>query len=252
MPANAPLPAVLLIGLMLAATAARGAEVSVAVAANFVAPMREIAIQFEKDSGHKATLAFGSTGAFYAQIRNGAPFQVLLAADDETPARLEKEGAAAAGTRFTYATGRLVLWSAQPGVVHDKGDVLSRGGAGRIALANPKLAPYGAAAVEAMAKLNLLDKLRPRFVQGENIGQAFQFVSTGNAPLGFVALSQVMVDGKIGKGSAWVVPANLHQPIAQDAVVLNPGKGNAAATALMAYLRGGKARAIIRSFGYEI
>ena len=230
---------------------AHAADVSVAVAANFTAPMQKIAPEFEKDTGHKAVLAFGATGAFYAQIRNGAPFQVLLSADDETPAKLATEGLGVGSTRFTYATGRLVLWSAQPGVVDDKGEVLAKGSSEKIAVANPKLAPYGAAAVEALTKLNLLDKVSARFVQGENIGQTFQFVSTGNAPLGFIALSQVMVDGKIAKGSAWVVPANLHSPIKQDAIVLNAGKDNPAATALMTYLRNDKARAIIRSFGYE-
>ena len=145
------------------------------------------------------------------------------------------------GSRLTPS---VVAWD-------DKGEVLARAGNERIAVANPKLAPYGAAAFEAMTELKLLDKLQPRLVQGENIGQAFQFVATGNAPLGFVALSQVMVDGRIAKGSAWVVPASLHQPIRQDAVLLNPGKDNAAAAALAAYLRGDKARAIIRSFGYE-
>jgi molybdate transport system substrate-binding protein len=239
------------LALALLACTAHAAEVSVAVAANFTAPMRMIAAEFEKDMGHKAVLAFGATGAFYAQIRNGAPFQLLLAADDETPARLEKEGAALAGTRFTYATGRLVLWSAQAGVVDGKGDVLAKGGGDKIAIANPKLAPYGAAAMETMTQLKLLDKLQPRLVQGENIGQAFQFVATGNAPMGFMALSQVMVDDKIGTGSAWVVPAELHRPIRQEAVLLNPGQGSAAATALAAYLRGDKARAIIRSYGYE-
>jgi molybdate transport system substrate-binding protein len=230
---------------------AHAAEVLAAVAANFTVAMQKIAVEFEKDTGHKAVLSFGATGAFYAQIRNGAPFMLLLAADNETPARLEKEGTAVAGTRFTYATGRLVLWSAQPGLVDDKGEVLAKGGFERIALANPKLAPYGAAAIEALTRLNLLERLRPRFVQGENIGQAYQFVATGNAPLGFVALSQVMVDGRIAKGSAWVVPASLHAPIRQDAVVLAPGKDSAAAAALAAYLRGDKARAIIRGHGYE-
>ena len=228
------------------------AEVSVAVAANFTAPMRKIAAAFEADTGHKAVLAFGATGAFYAQIKNGAPFQMLLAADDETPARLEKESLGVAGTRFTYAIGKLVLWSAQPGVVDGKGEVLAKGSFERIALANPKLAPYGAAAVETMAKLNVLERLRPRFVQGENIAQTYQFVSTGNAPLGFVALSQVMVDGAIAKGSAWVVPATLHEPIRQDAVTLASGKDNPAAAALVAYLKGEKARGIIRSYGYEL
>ena len=230
---------------------ARAAEVQVAVAANFSAPMRKIAAAFAADTGHKAVLSFGATGMFYAQIRNGAPFQLLLAADDETPARLEKEGLALAGSRFTYATGRLVLWSAQPGVVDDKGAVLRKPGAGRIAVANPKLAPYGAAAIEALTGLGLLQALQSRLVQGENIGQAYQFAATGNAPLGFVALSQVMVDGRIAKGSAWVVPASLHQPIRQDAVLLATGKDNPAAGALAAYLRGEQARAIIHSYGYE-
>lgn len=238
-------------GCLVAAGTAGAAEVSVAVAANFTAPMQKIAAAFDADTGHKATLSFGSTGAFYAQIRNGAPFQMLLSADDETPARLEKEGLATAGTRFTYATGRLVLWSAQPGVVDDKGEVLAKGNFERIAVANPKLAPYGAAAVEALTRLKLLDRVQPRLVQGENIAQTYQFVATGNAPLGFVALSQVMVDGRIGKGSGWLVPANLHAPIRQDAVILAGGKDNPAATALAAYLKGDKTRAIISSYGYE-
>ena len=240
---------VALAGLSLSALAA---EVQVAVAANFAAPMQKIAAAFEADTGHKARLAFGSTGAFYAQIRNGAPFQVLLAADEETPARLEKEGLASPGTRFAYATGRLVLWSAQPGFVDEKGDVLAKGSFERIALANPKLAPYGAAAIEALTQLKLLERLQPRFVQGENIAQAYQFVATGNAQLGFVALSQVMLDGRIAKGSAWLVPANLHSPIRQDAVILAAGKDNAAAAALLAYLKGDKARGIVRSYGYEL
>ena len=227
------------------------ADVTVAVAANFTAPMQKIAEAFAQDTGHKAVLAFGATGKFYAQIKNGAPFQMLLAADHETPAKLEKEGFAVAGTRFTYATGRLVLWSAQPGVVDDKGDVLRTSQDGKVALADPKLAPYGAAAITAMTQLGVLERLQPRFVQGENIGQAYQFVATGNAPMGFVALSQVMVDGRIAKGAAWVVPAKLHAPILQDAVLLNPGKDNPAALALTRYLRSEKARAIILSYGYE-
>ncbi|NDP62863.1 molybdate ABC transporter substrate-binding protein [Polaromonas sp.] len=227
------------------------AEVTVAVAANFTAPMQKIAEAFAQETGHKAVLAFGATGKFYAQIKNGAPFQVLLAADNETPAKLEKEGFAVAGTRFTYATGRLVLWSAQPGVVDEKGDVLRTSQDGKVALADPKLAPYGAAAIETLAQLGLLERLRPRFVQGESIAQAYQFVATGNALMGFVALSQVMAGGRMAKGSAWVVPATLHAPILQDAVVLNPGKDNPAALALTRYLRSEKVRAIILSYGYE-
>lgn len=227
-------------------------EVSVAVAANFTAPMKIIAANFEKETGHKAVLAFGSTGKFYAQIKNGAPFQILLAADDETPAKLEKEGATVAGSRFTYAIGALVLWSAKPGFVDDKGAVLAKGDFDHLALANPKLAPYGAAAMETIARLGLTDKLQARIVQGENIGQAYQFAATGNAELGFVALSQVMKDGKIGSGSAWIVPAAMHAPIRQDAAILDNGKGNAAAEALMKYLRNTKTTALIKSYGYAV
>jgi molybdate transport system substrate-binding protein len=243
-----PLPALLLI----AATAAHADPVQVAVAANFSAPARQIAQDFEKETGHQAVLAFGATGKFYAQIRNGAPFEVLLAADDETPAKLEKEGAALAGTRYTYAIGRLVLWSAKAGFVDDRGEVLTLGGFRHLALANPRHAPYGAAAVEALTALKQLDAIQPKFVQAENIAQAHQFVASGNAELGFIALSQVMKDGKLGAGSAWVVPANLHQPIRQDAVMLDKGRGKAAAEAWLKFLRSEKARAVIRGYGYEI
>jgi len=239
------LPVLLTSGLALAD------EVNVAVAANFTAPMQKIAVEFEKDTGHKAQLAFGSTGKFYAQIKNGAPFQVLLSADDETPVRLEKEGLAVSGTRFTYAIGTLVLWSAKPGYVDGKGDVLKKGAFQHLALANPKLAPYGAAGVEVLNKLGLNAVLEPKFVQGENIAQTFQFISTGNAELGFVALSQVMKDGKITDGSAWIVPADLHTPIRQDAMILSTGKDNPAALALMKYLKEAKARAIIKDYGYH-
>jgi molybdenum ABC transporter, periplasmic molybdate-binding protein len=236
----------------LAANLAQADEVQVAVAANFTAPMKAIAADFEKDTGHKARLAFGSTGKFYAQIRNGAPFQVFLAADDTTPARLEKEGMTVPGSRFTYAVGTLVLWSAKPGFVDARGEVLKKGDFAHLALANPKVAPYGAAAVEVMEKLGVLESLEPRFVLGENIAQTQQFVVTGNAELGFVALSQVMKNGKVGEGSAWVVPAKLHTPIRQDAVILASGRGNAAAEALMEYLKSAKAAAIIKSYGYGL
>jgi len=231
---------------------AQADEVQVAVAANFTAPMQQIAAQFEKDSGHKATLAFGATGKFYAQIINGAPFEILLSADDETPARLEKEGLGIVGSRFTYAIGTLVLWSANPTLVDTKGEILKSGDFKHLALANPKTASYGTAAVEAMTKLGLMTSLQPRFVQGENISQTQQFIMSGNAELGFVALSQVYKDGKIAGGSAWIVPANLYQPIQQDAVLLSKGKNKPAAFALLAYLKGDKARAIIKSYGYEL
>lgn len=244
--------AALLFTALLAPGLAHAAEVSVAVAANFTVPMQKLAAAFEQASGHKARLSFGSTGRFYAQVKNGAPFQVLLAADDQTPARLEKEGLAVAGSRFTYATGRLVLWSASPGVVDERGEVLRQPGTGKLAIADPRLAPYGAAAVQVMERLGVAQALRPRLVQGENIAQAYQFVLTGNAQMGFVALSQVMTDGRIEKGSAWRVPADLHAPIRQDAVLLNAGKDNPAAAALMAFLCSDAARAVIRAHGYEL
>ncbi|MDP3229258.1 MAG: molybdate ABC transporter substrate-binding protein [Acidovorax sp.] len=239
-------------GLALATLHAAHADtVSVAVAANFTAPMQKIAAAFEAETGHKAELSFGATGKFYAQITHGAPFQILLSADDTTPARLEREGKAVAHSRLTYAIGTLVLWSAQPGYVDAQGDVLKTGNFKHLALANPRVAPYGAAAMQVMDKLGVAATLQPRLVQGENIAQTFQFVATGNAQLGFVALSQVMTDGKIRSGSGWQVPASLHDPIRQDAVMLSPGKDSAAAAALLTYLRGDKARAIIKSYGYS-
>jgi molybdate transport system substrate-binding protein len=243
---------VLGIALWAAASASSAAEVSVAVASNFTAPMQKIAREFEQDTGHKARLAFGATGGFYAQIKNGAPFEVLLAADKETPARLEKEGFGVAGTRFTYATGKLALWSQQPGLVDDKGDVLRKGGFEKLAIANPKLAPYGAAAMETLTQLGLLAQLQPRFVEGANIGQTLQFVASENAALGFVALSQVYAEGRFTQGSGWIVPARFHAPIQQDVVLLKRGKDNAAASALLAYLHGEKARTIIRAYGYDL
>jgi len=229
---------------------AQAAEVLVAVAANFSAPMQRIGAAFAQDTGHKATLSFGSTGKFYAQIKNGAPFHLLLAADQETPARLEQDNLAVPGSRFTYATGRLVLWSKQPGLVDAKGEVLRNGTFDKIALADPKLAPYGAAAVEVMTRMGLAAALQPKRVQGENISVAYQWVSTGNVPLGFVALSQVMQDGRLAEGSAWLIPAELYTPLHQDALALLPSVGNPAASALLRYLKSDKARALMQSYGY--
>lgn len=234
----------------LAAEATAG-EVRVAVAANFTAPMHKIAQSFERETGHKAILAFGATGHFYAQIRHGAPFQVLLAADEETPRRLEAEQLGVAGSRFTYATGRLVLWSRQPGLVDGQGEVLRSGRVQRLALADPKLAPYGAAAAQTLKRLDLWTGLQSRLVLAQNIAQAYQFIATGNAPLGFVAWSQVSVEGRLVEGSAWLVPASLHAPIRQDALLLVPGQGQPAALSLLAYLQGPQARALIRAHGYE-
>ncbi|MBC7684569.1 MAG: molybdate ABC transporter substrate-binding protein [Bdellovibrionales bacterium] len=244
-------PAALLL-LVIACAGAHADEVQVAVAANFTAPMKLIAANFERDTGHKVLASFGATGKFYAQVQNGAPFDILLAADDQTPARLEKEGAAVAATRFTYAVGKLVLWSAQPGLVDDKGEVLRKGAFAHVALADPKLAPYGAAAVEILRKLDLYEALEPKFVMGENIAQAHQFVASGAAPLGFVAMSQVIEGGKLKSGSAWFVPAGMYSPLRQDAVLLGKGRNNPAARAFLQYLKGERARSVIRSFGYDL
>jgi molybdate transport system substrate-binding protein len=242
----------LLVLVGLGAGAALADEVQVAVAANFTAPMQQIAAEFGKHTGHKAQLVFGATGKFYAQISNGAPFEVLLAADAATPAKLVSEGNAVAGSQMTYAIGKLVLWSSKPGLVDDQGGVLKRADLAHVAYCNPALAPYGAAAVQAMKALGVFDLLQPKLVQGENITQAYQFVASGNAQLGFVALSQVFKDGKITEGSAWIVPDSLYQPIRQDAVILDKGRGKPAAEALMRFLKGEKAKSIIASFGYGL
>jgi molybdate transport system substrate-binding protein len=236
----------------LSASSAFADEVQVAVAANFTAPIQAIAKDFEKDTGHKLVASFGATGQFYTQIKNGAPFEVFLAADDTTPAKLESENEIVKGSRFTYAVGTLALWSAKEGYVDDKGDVLKKNEYQHLSIANPKAAPYGLAATQVLEKLGLADATKAKIVEGQSIAQAYQFVQTGNAELGFVALSQVYKDGKLTGGSAWIVPANLHEPIKQDAVILNKGKDNAAAKALMEYLKGPKAAAVIKSFGYQL
>ncbi len=241
-----------LFALLCATLSVQADEVQVAVAANFTGPMQVISALFERDTGHKASLAFGATGKFYAQISNGAPFEILLSADDETPAKLVKEGYGVAGTPFTYAIGKLVLWSADPKLVDAKGAILKKGGFKHLSLANPKAAPYGAAGMQVMTKLGVADAIKPLIVQGENISQTHQFISTGAAELGFVAYSQVIKNGQIGSGSGWVVPSNLYDPIRQDAVILAKGKDKPAAIALMSYLKGEKAQAVIKSFGYEL
>nr|WP_312388760.1 molybdate ABC transporter substrate-binding protein [Pseudomonas sp.] len=237
---------------LLVCTNALADEVQVAVAANFTAPIQAIAKDFEKDTGHKLVASFGATGQFYAQINNGAPFEVFLAADDSTPAKLEQEKQTVAGSRFTYAIGTLALWSAKPGYVDAQGEVLKTNDYKHLSIANPKTAPYGLAATQVLAKLNLTEATKGKLVEGQNITQAFQFVSTGNAELGFVALSQIYKDGKVENGSAWIVPSSLHDPIRQDAVILNKGKDNPAAKAFIDYLKGPKATAVIKSYGYQI
>lgn len=237
---------------LLAAAGVHAAEVQVAVAANFTAPAQQIAGEFERKTGHKAVLSFGATGKFYAQISNGAPFEVFLAADDTTPARLDKEGGTVAGSRFTYAVGTLVLWSAKADFVDGKGEVLKSGKFNKLSVANPKTAPYGAAAIETLTRLKLLAAVQPKFVQGENISQTLQFVHTGNADLGFVALSQVFKDGKLSSGSAWIVAGEMHEPIYQDAVILAKGKDNPAAAAFLEFLKSPYAHAVIKSYGYAL
>lgn len=227
-------------------------EVQVAVAANFTAPIQAIAADFEKDTGHKLIAAYGATGQFYTQIKNGAPFEVFLSADDTTPEKLENEGETVKGSRFTYAIGTLALWSAKEGYVDAKGEVLTKNQYQHLSIANPKAAPYGLAATQVLEKLKLTDATKAKIVEGQNITQAYQFVSTGNAELGFVALSQIYKGGKVSSGSAWIVPADMHDPIKQDAVILNKGKDNAAAKALVEYLKGPKAAAVIKSYGYQL
>lgn len=247
-PVRVPLAA--LLTALLTSGATQAAQLSVAVASNFTAPMRKIAAAFEKETGHSLLLSFGSTGKFYAQIVNGAPFEVLFAADEKTPLRLETEGHGVAGTRQTYAIGKLVLWSRQAGYVDDKGEVLRGGTFDRIALADPRLAPYGAAAMQALQALGLADALAGKFVQGENISQTFQFVASRNVPLGFIALSQVYENGRMTEGSAWQVPESLYEPIRQDALILAKGKNNVVAHELMKFLKGMTASDIVRSYGY--
>jgi molybdate transport system substrate-binding protein len=227
-------------------------EVRAAVASNFSAPMERIAPLFEKESGHTVKVSLGSSGKFYSQIKGGAPFDVLLAADEDIPKRLVQEKLAVAGSRFVYATGRLALWSVQPGFVDDKGAVLNRGNFNMLAIADPKLAPYGVAAKETLEKLVMWNAMQRKLVKGENITQTYQFVATENAELGFIALSQIMRDGKVTEGSWWLVPSEMHKPIRQSAVLLSGAKDVAAAQAFLAFLKGPKAAAIMRSYGYEL
>lgn len=237
--------------LMLLALAARADEVTVAVAANFAGPLARIAEGFSAASGHTLKISSGATGKFYTQIvAGGAPFEVLIAADDETPKKLVAEGHAVAGSNFTYAIGKLVLWSAQPGYVDAQGAVLSAGKFAHLAIANPKIAPYGAAGLEVVKARGLTEAIAPKLVTAESIAQAYQFIATGNAELGFVALSQVAVPGKPVTGSYWLVPPELYTEIRQDAVLLKAGEKKPGAVALLAYLKSAPAKAVIASYGY--
>lgn len=231
-------------------TLAHGAEVQVAVAGNFTGPMEKIAPAFEQATGHKVIVSYGTVGKFYSQITNGAPFEALLSSDEETPNRLAKEKLALAESQFTYAIGSLVLYSAKEGLVDDKGAILKKGSFDRLAIPNPKAAVYGAAAIQVMNGQGVSSSLEPKIVLGENITQTYQFVATGNADLGFVALSQIYKDGVYAKGSFWLVPKDLYPSLKQDAILLKRGEQNEAAQALLAYLHSKPAKETIRSFGY--
>ena len=242
----------LLLVLSLAGPAAAG-EAVVAVAANFAEVAERLAKDFEQASGHKLELVVGSTGKLHAQIANGAPLDAFLSADQASPERLVKEGLAVAGSRFTYATGRLTLWSAEPGRVGSDGGATLKGGKFRLlAIANPELAPYGAAAKQALEKLGLWERFKDKIVMGETVGQAHAMVASGNAELGFVALSYVLSPRTETKGSRWDVPAHFYAPLHQDAVLLARSAGNPAARAFLAFLRSAKAKAVIKSFGYGV
>ena len=243
---------VITLALLLFGQASWSATVLVAVAANFSKPMTEIVSQFEKATGHSAKLSFGSSGKFVSQLENGGPFEVLLSADEKGPEKLEQAGLTVPNSRFVYALGKLVLWSATPNFVDDKGKILMTSNFKHLALADPKVAPYGAAAIDVLKKMKLFEKLQPLFVQGENIAQTYQFISTANAELGFLALSQVIENGKIVGGSSWIIPDNLHAPIRQGAVLMKKGAENPAARALIDYLKSIPALAIIKKYGYDL
>jgi molybdate transport system substrate-binding protein len=241
-----------LLALAAVAGTLHAAEANIAVAANFAEPIKAIASVLKKTTGHTLKISIGATGGLYAQIKNGAPFDVMLSADTKTPAQLETDGLAQPGSRFTYATGKLVLWSADAAKVDAQGNVLKGDGFRKIAIANPKTAPYGAAAVESMDKLGLSAALTPKLVTGESIGQTYNFVHTGNAEIGFVAMSQVLEGGRLKGGSMWVVPQNLYGAIQQDAVLLKRAANNEAAQALMKLLKSPNIKDLIRSYGYDI
>ena len=239
--------AVAMLLAVLAVVPATAAEVTIAVAANFTAASKEIALRFEEATKHTVELSFGASGQLYAQVKQGAPFDILMSADTEFPRKLADEGLAVADTRFTYAVGKLVLWSLSAGRLDD--DTLRRGAFAHIAIADPFVAPYGAAAIEVLKSLGLEERLRPKFVQGATISQTFEFIASGNADLGFVALSQL---AKVEHGSRWDVPDQLYTPIRQDAILLKAGAKNAAAVAFLAFLKGPEATAIVRRYGYGV
>lgn len=242
----------LLLVLLTLAQVAQAGEVRVAVAANFTAPMQDIVPLFEQSSGHKVTLSFGSTGKFYTQIKQGAPYDAFVAADTKTPKKLDDDGWTAPGSRFVYALGTLVLWSAQAGVVDGDGAVLHTDKYRKLAIGDPKLAVYGTAAQQTLQALGLWTVVQPKLVKGDNITQTYQFAATGNAELGFIALSQITKGGKVSDGSWWIVPKHYYNPIEQSAVMLLAANDAEATKAFLAFLKGPQAETVIRSYGYEL
>lgn len=237
-----------LLALLAAPQVALAGQVRVAVAANVLEPAQVLAAAFKAKTGNTVELSPGSTGQLYVQLSHGAPYEVFLSADAEHPALAEAAGLAVPGSRFTYGVGRLVLYSAKPSLVDAKGSVLSTGGFSKLAIADPTTAPYGLAAVQTLKKLRAYDRVRPALVQGASIGQTFQFVETGAADLGFVALSQVI---KRPGGSRWLVPASNHAPLVQQAVLMKIGQSDPAAKAFMAFLKSKQARVILADYGYQ-
>ena len=234
-----------------AAAASFADEIHVAVAANFTAPAKELAPVFEAKTGHKVILSFGSTGMFYGQIKNGATYDVLLAADAKTPKKAVTEGYGVASSVFTYAVGKLVFWSSDAGKIKDGAKLLETADFNKCAVAHPKLAPYGLAAYETLKHMKVFEKVQPKFVEGDNIGKTFQFVESGNTQIGFVALSQCFKNGAFTGGSGWVVPQDLYKPILQDAVQLKAGEKNAGAKRFLDYLKtSNEAAAIREAYGY--
>lgn len=227
-------------------------EVRAAVAANFTAAMNELSRAFNAATGHRVVASFGASGQLFAQIANGAPFDLMLAADNQYTARLIEDGLAVADSRFVYARGKLALWSSNPGYVDAGGQVLKDARFEKIAIANPKLAPYGRAAEQTLQALGLFEPLQPRFITGENIGQTQQFIASGNVPLGFVALAQVLALPEAQRGSYWIVPADLYQSLDQEAVLLKSAEHNEAARAFLAFLKTAEARDIIAKLGYGL
>ncbi len=227
---------------------ARAAQTIVAVATNFTEPAKEIATLFKQKTGDVAVLSFGASGALYTQISQDAPFQILLSADDDRPRKLIADGLAVASSRFTYAIGKLMLWSRSADLVTGA-ETLRAGAFAKISIANPAIAPYGVAAIETMTSLKVLDALASKIVRGNTIAQTFQFIDTGNAELGFVALSQLT---GITAGARWMVPQELYSPIRQDAVLLKTGAGNTAAIAFLAFLKGPEAKRVIEKYGFVL